>query len=96
MKSREPSLKKKRDELTLEELQAKLDAAENRRKEYEARLKSKMQQETQKGERTRSLNSSLNGSFEKDIEEKEKQALVSFPYSLRNFLNSLRTTERRI
>ena len=74
---RESSTRKKREELTLEELQAKLQAADQRRRDIEARLKAKMAQETTKAETVRSANTSINESLDKSqTEEKEKQALV--------------------
>jgi hypothetical protein len=69
-----------------------LEAAENRRKEYENRLKEKLQQETRKPEAvTRSVNTSLNESMERiqtDSQDKIKQSVVRISPSLSLLLPS--------
>lgn len=91
--------RKKRADLTLEELQAKLAAAETRRKEYEQRLKEKMQQETKKAESyVKSANTSLNDSVEKtqtDAQEKEKQALENREAHLKQLREKLKAKDDR-
>lgn len=98
LEERQSSGKKKRD-LTLDELQAKLASAEARRKEYENRLKDKMQAETKKAETyTRSQNTSLNESMEKtqtDVQEKEKHAVENREAHLRQLREKLKAKEDR-
>ncbi len=69
-----------------------MEAAENRRKEYENRLKEKLQQETRKPEAvTRSVNTSLNESMERiqtDSQDKIKQSVVRISPSLSLLLPS--------
>jgi len=95
---RESSTRKKREELTLEELQAKLAAADQRRRDIEARLKAKMAQESVKGEQVRSVNTSLNESVDKslsEVNEKEKAALDNREAHLKQLRERLRAKEER-
>lgn len=90
--------RKKREEMTLEELQAKLQAADQRRRDIESRIKQKMHQESEKGESIRSTNNSLNASMDKsqtDEGEKEKQALNNREAHLRQLRERLRAKEER-
>lgn len=91
--------KKKRDELTLEELQAKLQAAEQRRKEYEQRVRERMHQEASKAVTyTKQANESLNESVEKthgDAETKEKAALENRESHLKQLRERLKAKEDR-
>lgn len=91
--------KKKREDLTLEELQAKLQAAEARRKDYEQRLREKMHHETKKAEQySRSANTSLNESLEKaqtETGEKEKHAVENREAHLKLLREKLKAKEER-
>jgi len=99
LEERNSSGKKKREELTLEELQAKLLAAEVRRKDYEQRLREKMQTETKKVEQySKSANTSLNESLEKaqtETDEKEKHAVENREAHLKQLREKLKAKEER-
>lgn len=94
---RDSSGRKKREEMTLEELQAKLAAADQRRRDIEARLKAKMAQESVKGEQVRSHNTSLNESTGSAgaPDEKEQQAVNNREAHLKQLRERLRAKEER-
>eukprot|EP00047_Mylnosiga_fluctuans_P019378 m.82017 g.82017 ORF g.82017 m.82017 type:complete len:277 (+) comp8098_c1_seq1:82-912(+) len=91
--------RKRRADLTLEELQAKLNAAETRRKELEAKLREKLAAETKKPETyTQSLNTSLNESVEKiqsDVDQKLKSTSENREAHLKQLRDRLKAKEDR-
>lgn len=98
LQQRDSSGRKKREDMTLEELQAKLAAADQRRRDIESRLKEKMAQESSKGEQIRSQSNSLNGSLNGSLtetSEKEKAALDNREAHLRQLRERLRAKEDR-
>jgi hypothetical protein len=89
-------LRSKTEELSVEQLKAKLEGADQRRKAYETALKAKMAQETSKVQQVQQTHVALKdeeASRQSEVVEKENKALLNRSASLKALRDKLKARE---